>query len=114
MESLTTRQVATTSPSRAASPRRAAASTAEAPSRANLPAQAISTEVLQEKYAKGDEKTIADVRRRVAAALAAVEAPEQREAWTAKFLAAQERGFVPAGRIAMQPATFAVIRDELR
>ncbi|RZS54825.1 ribonucleoside-diphosphate reductase class II [Sphaerotilus mobilis] len=96
---------ATTSPSRPAAPRRSAVNTPEAPSRANLPAQAISTEVLQEKYAKGDEKTIADVRRRVAAALAAVEAPEQREAWTAKFLAAQERGFVPAGRIASAAGT---------
>ncbi len=80
---------------------RAAASTpaAAAPSRANLPPQAISAEVLAEKYAKGDEATLDDVRRRVARALAEAEAPEQRAGWEAKFLDAQRRGFVPAGRI---------------
>jgi ribonucleoside-diphosphate reductase alpha chain len=46
-----------------------------------LPPQAISEEVLLEKYAKGDERTIEDVRRRVARALAAVEAPEKRAKW---------------------------------
>jgi len=64
-----------------------------------LPAQAISAEVLLEKYAKGDEQTLDDVRQRVARALAAAEAPERRAEWTAKFLDAQRRGFVPAGRI---------------
>ncbi len=64
-----------------------------------LPAQPISAEVLLEKYAKGDEKTADDVRRRVARALAAAEAPEQRANWEARFLEAQQRGFVPAGRI---------------
>ncbi|MEK8026546.1 LAGLIDADG family homing endonuclease [Pseudaquabacterium rugosum] len=68
-------------------------------SRATLPAQEISTEVLIEKYAKGDETTLDEVRQRVARALAAVEAPEAREAWTQRFLDAQRRGFVPAGRI---------------
>ena len=34
-----------------------------------LPAQAISEEVLIEKYAKGDERSIDDVRRRVARAI---------------------------------------------
>jgi ribonucleoside-diphosphate reductase alpha chain len=72
---------------------------AAAPSRANLPPQAISAEVLAEKYAKGDEATLDDVRQRVARALAEAEAPEQRAAWAAKFLDAQRRGFVPAGRI---------------
>ena len=64
-----------------------------------LPAQAISEEVLREKYAKGEEKTLADVRRRVARALAQAEAPEQRAHWETQFFAAQEAGFIPAGRI---------------
>ncbi len=69
------------------------------PSRANLPAQAISAEVLAEKYAKGDETTVDHVRQRVARALAEAEAPDQRAGWAARFLNAQRRGFVPAGRI---------------
>ena len=64
-----------------------------------LPPQDISTEVLLEKYAKGDEKDLHDVRARVALALAQVEAPDQREAWAARFLDALQNGFVPAGRI---------------
>ena len=64
-----------------------------------LPAQAISAEVLLEKYAKGDEQSLDELRHRVARALAAAEAPEQRQAWTARFLDAQRRGFIPAGRI---------------
>ena len=63
------------------------------------PAQPISAEVLVEKYAKGDERTVDEVRARVARALAAVEAPEQRAQWEARFLDAQQRGFVPAGRM---------------
>ena len=66
---------------------------------AGLPPQDISTEVLLEKYAKGDEKDLHDVRARVALALAQVEAPDQREAWAARFLDALQNGFVPAGRI---------------
>jgi ribonucleoside-diphosphate reductase alpha chain len=62
-------------------------------------AQDISAEVLAEKYAKGDERTVADVHRRVARALAAVEAPEQRARWQARFEAALAGGFIPAGRI---------------
>ncbi|MBL8349163.1 MAG: adenosylcobalamin-dependent ribonucleoside-diphosphate reductase [Burkholderiaceae bacterium] len=69
------------------------------PSRATLPPQPISAEVLAEKYTKGDEATLDDVRRRVARALAQAEPPAQRETWEAKFLDAQRRGFVPAGRI---------------
>ena len=68
-------------------------------SAANLPMQEISGEVLVEKYAKGDEQTVAEVRRRVARALAAVEAEDKRAHWEAKLLEAQEKGFVPAGRI---------------
>ena len=67
--------------------------------RASLPPQPISAEVLAEKYAKGDETTLDDVRRRVARALAAAEPAEQRALWEQKFLDAQRRGFVPAGRI---------------
>lgn len=65
----------------------------------NLPAQAISEEVLLEKYAKGQERTLDDVRARVARALAEVEAPEQRAAWQQRFFEAQRQGFIPAGRI---------------
>src|SRR5690606_5635629 len=56
-------------------------------------------EVLIEKYAKGNEQSIAEVRSRVARALAVVEAEDKRAFWEAKFLEAQENGFVPAGRI---------------
>ncbi|MDD3352604.1 adenosylcobalamin-dependent ribonucleoside-diphosphate reductase [Zoogloea sp.] len=66
---------------------------------ANLEPQEISGEVLLEKYAKGNEKTIADVRLRVARALAAIESEDKRALWEARFLEAQEKGFVPAGRI---------------
>ena len=66
---------------------------------APLPEQEISGEVLVEKYAKGNERTVNEVRRRVARALAAVEAEDGRAHWEAKFLEAQERGFIPAGRI---------------
>jgi ribonucleoside-diphosphate reductase alpha chain len=64
-----------------------------------LAPQEISGEVLIEKYAKGDEQTVGAVRARVARALAAVEAEDKRAHWEAKFLEAQEKGFVPAGRI---------------
>lgn len=73
----------------------ASASTAAA----RLPPQPISQEVLLEKYAKGAERSIDDVRRRLAHAVAQVEKPEQRTAWEARFLAAQQDGFLPAGRI---------------
>ncbi|MCK2087101.1 adenosylcobalamin-dependent ribonucleoside-diphosphate reductase [Thauera aromatica] len=69
------------------------------PTAANLPMQEISGEVLVEKYAKGDEQSVAEVRRRVARALAAIESEDRRAHWEAKFLEAQEKGFVPAGRI---------------
>jgi ribonucleoside-diphosphate reductase alpha chain len=72
---------------------------APAAGRATLPPQPISAEVLAEKYAKGDERSADDVRLRVARALAEAEAPAQRAHWEAQFLAAQRRGFVPAGRI---------------
>ena len=62
-------------------------------------AQEISEEVLLEKYAKGNERTVHDVRTRVARALAAVEKEEKRGFWQERFVGAQENGFVPAGRI---------------
>ena len=61
--------------------------------------QEISGEVLIEKYAKGSERDVRDVRKRVARALAAIEAEDKRAYWEARFLEAQENGFVPAGRI---------------
>jgi ribonucleoside-diphosphate reductase alpha chain len=64
-----------------------------------LPPQVISVEQLARKYAKGDEATITDVRVRVARALAANESPEVEAEMEARFLKAQEDGFVPAGRI---------------
>jgi len=66
---------------------------------AALPAQEISTEVLLEKYAKGGERSIEAVRRRVARALAAVEAPDRRLRWETAFGRAQQRGFILGGRI---------------
>src|SRR5690348_2693418 len=64
------------------------------------PAQVISRDTLLEKYAKGDEKSIDEVRRRVARALAQPEPAEKRAFWEGRFLQAQEDGFIPAGRIA--------------
>jgi ribonucleoside-diphosphate reductase alpha chain len=64
----------------------------------SLPAQPISAEVLLEKYAKGDEHHLDDVRRRVARALAAHE-PRAARALGGALPDAQRRGFVPAGRI---------------
>jgi ribonucleoside-diphosphate reductase alpha chain len=61
--------------------------------------QEISGEVLLEKYAKGTERDVRDVRARVARALASIEVEEKRAFWEARFLEAQENGFVPAGRI---------------
>jgi ribonucleoside-diphosphate reductase alpha chain len=64
-----------------------------------LPAQPISAEVLAEKYAKGDERSVTDVHRRVARALAGIENADKRALWEGRFLEALEGGFVPAGRI---------------
>jgi ribonucleoside-diphosphate reductase alpha chain len=61
--------------------------------------QDISLDVLLEKYAKGDEVTIANVQTRVAKALAVVEKEDKRSFYEDQFLWAQQNGFVPAGRI---------------
>ncbi|MEP6874249.1 MAG: ribonucleotide reductase N-terminal alpha domain-containing protein, partial [Burkholderiales bacterium] len=65
----------------------------------NLLPQDISTEVLLEKYAKGEETSIDAVNRRVARALAQAELPDQRAQWELSFAEALRAGFVPAGRI---------------
>jgi ribonucleoside-diphosphate reductase alpha chain len=75
----------------------------EAPADAELEWQAVSLDVLREKYAKGDEQQlsgpqmVAAIRARVAGALAAQEEmPAEHEGI---FLRALERGFIPGGRI---------------
>ena len=72
------------------------------PEFAPLPEQEISGEVLIEKYAKGKETNVHDVRKRVAWALAQIEQEADRPHWEAKFLWAQENGFIPAGRITVR------------
>ncbi len=64
-----------------------------------LAEQDISIEVLLEKYAKGTEKNVTDVRMRVARALAAVEDNKTRALWERRFFEAMEAGFIPGGRI---------------
>jgi hypothetical protein len=50
------------------------------------------------KIRQGNERDVRDVRSRVARALASIE-PKTSAPWEARFLEAQENGFVPAGRI---------------
>ncbi|HEY5638099.1 MAG TPA: adenosylcobalamin-dependent ribonucleoside-diphosphate reductase [Burkholderiales bacterium] len=64
-----------------------------------LPEQEICREALIEKYAKGKETSIHDVRKRVARALAQAEPEERRAHWERRFFGALEEGFIPAGRI---------------
>src|SRR5216110_867702 len=61
--------------------------------------QEISRDTLLEKYAKEQESSVDDVRRRVARALAQAEPEDRRAHWERRFLQAQEEGFIPAGRI---------------
>jgi len=61
--------------------------------------QEISRDTLLEKYAKGNEQSVTEVRRRVARALAQVEREGERAHWERRFFQAQEEGFIPAGRI---------------
>ena len=65
----------------------------------SLPPQAISQDVLAEKYLAAGEQTEQDLFERVATALAAVELPAQQEDWRAQFLANLQRGAIGAGRI---------------
>ena len=64
-----------------------------------LDEQPISIDVLLEKYAKGDEQTVDEVRRRVARGLAQVEKPELRQTWEQRFYEAMVDGFIPGGRV---------------
>ncbi|NIO41696.1 MAG: adenosylcobalamin-dependent ribonucleoside-diphosphate reductase, partial [Burkholderiales bacterium] len=65
--------------------------------RLSIPLQRVSLDVLEEKYAKGDERSIDDVRRRVAKALAAVEKDPAK--WEPVFFETLEKGFIPGGRV---------------
>jgi ribonucleoside-diphosphate reductase alpha chain len=62
-----------------------------------LPPQQVTLDVLLEKYAKGGEKTVGEVRQRVASALAAVEKDPAR--WEPAFREALDNGFIPGGRV---------------
>ena len=64
-----------------------------------LDEQPISIDVLLEKYAKDDEQTVDEVRRRVARGLAQVEKPELRHTWEQRFYEAMVDGFIPGGRV---------------
>ena len=64
-----------------------------------LGAQTISAEVLLEKYAKGDERSVEDVHQRVAKGLAENEPAAERSRWESRFAEALRAGFIPAGRI---------------
>ncbi len=64
-----------------------------------LDEQPISIDVLLEKYAKGDESSVDEVRRRVARGLAQVEKPEVRDLWEKRFYDAMVDGFIPGGRV---------------
>lgn len=61
--------------------------------------QAISLDVLAEKYLRPGESDRRCVQRRVARALAAVETPARRQAWERRFAWAMDNGFIPAGRV---------------
>ncbi|MDP1901744.1 MAG: adenosylcobalamin-dependent ribonucleoside-diphosphate reductase [Rubrivivax sp.] len=71
----------------------------------DIASQPISHDVLMDLYAQPGERSIDDVRRRIARALAQAEVPARRAAWEARFLAVQQAGFIPAGRIAAHAGT---------
>ena len=62
-----------------------------------LPAQQVTLDVLLEKYAKAGEKSVEEVRRRVARALAEVEKEPAR--WEPLFYECLENGLIPGGRV---------------
>lgn len=74
------------------------------PIHALLTPQQISTDVLIEKYCKGEETTIEHVRRRVARGIALVEGSSH-DQWADAFYEVQLAGFVPAGRICSAAGT---------
>lgn len=65
----------------------------------HLPPQAISQDVLAEKYLAAGEQSEQDLFERVAKALAAVEKPELQAHWQQQFLNNLQRGAIGAGRI---------------
>lgn len=65
----------------------------------NLPMQVVGRRWHQEKYAQPGEWLPADTQRRVARALADVEAMPPRAAWATRFEAAMRNGLLPGGRI---------------
>ena len=67
-------------------PKNAPSQSTVKPTAANLAMQEISGEVLIEKYAKGGETSVAELRQRVARALATVESEDKRAHWEARFL----------------------------
>lgn len=64
-----------------------------------LPPQAISQDVLAEKYLADGEQSEQELFARVARALAAAEKPELQAHWEQQFLANLQRGAIGAGRI---------------
>ena len=71
----------------------------ETPVAPSIAPQAICVDALLEKYAKGAEASVGEVRARVARALAQAEPEAKRALWERRFLQAQVDGFIPAGRI---------------
>lgn len=65
--------------------------------------QEISTEVLLEKYAKGNETSVDEVMERVAQALAEVEAPKSKKKYAEEFLWACKTVSFRQGASAVQP-----------
>jgi ribonucleoside-diphosphate reductase alpha chain len=61
--------------------------------------QALSQWTLRQRYARGGERDLIDVQRRVARELSGAEAEGVQRRWRNRFLSAQMRGFLPAGRI---------------
>jgi ribonucleoside-diphosphate reductase alpha chain len=74
-------------------------STIESAALAALPPQPISEDVLREKYLEAGESDLDDLLRRVAKALASVEAEGERPVHEAAFLANLRAGAIGAGRI---------------
>ncbi|HKT31390.1 MAG TPA: LAGLIDADG family homing endonuclease, partial [Gammaproteobacteria bacterium] len=78
---------------------------ADAAAAAEIPVQEASVDIWDKKYRlKAKDGTVLDVTvddtwKRVARALADVEAPEKRELWYGRFLWALRHGAIPAGRV---------------